>query len=53
MIDFIGFGDKALSGMGVTKPSTKATFLQINGVGNKKLKEFGKKFMEAIQERKG
>jgi len=47
---YIVFGDKALRGMCVTKPITKAAFLKINGVGEKKLKKFGKKFMEAIQD---
>lgn len=50
---YIVFGDKALRGMCVTKPTTKAAFLQINGVGDKKLKKFGKKFMAAIKEYEG
>ena len=50
---YIVFGDKALRGMCVTKPTTKATFLKVNGVGDKKLKKFGKKFMEAIKEYEG
>jgi ATP-dependent DNA helicase RecQ len=47
---YIVFGDKALRGMCAKKPTTDAEFLKINGVGEKKLKKFGKKFMEAIRE---
>lgn len=47
---YIVFGDKALRGMCITKPQTKAAFLKVNGVGDKKLKKFGEKFMEAIKE---
>ncbi len=47
---YIVFGDKALRGMCVTKPTTNSEFLKINGVGDKKLKKFGKKFMDAIRE---
>lgn len=47
---YIVFGDKSLREMSVKKPQTKEDFLEINGVGDKKLKKFGKKFMEAIAE---
>jgi ATP-dependent DNA helicase RecQ len=50
---YIVFGDKTLRGMCTTKPQTKAEFLKINGVGEKKLKKFGKKFMAAIKEYEG
>ncbi len=50
---YIVFGDKTLRGMCVSKPTTKAEFLRINGVGEKKLKKFGEKFMEAIREHEG
>lgn len=50
---YIVFGDKALSGMCQHKPQTDAEFLRINGVGDKKLKKFGKVFMEAIREYEG
>jgi len=50
---YIVFGDKAIRGMCVNKPQTKAAFLKINGVGEKKLKKFGKKFMDAIKEYEG
>ena len=35
------------------KPQTDKDFLEINGIGDKKLKRFGKKFMEAIKEYEG
>lgn len=47
---YIIFGDKTLRGMCIHKPQTDQAFLQINGVGEKKLKKFGKKFIKAIQE---
>jgi len=50
---YIVFGDKALRGMCVSKPQTKTEFLKINGVGEKKLKKFGQKFIEAIKEYEG
>jgi ATP-dependent DNA helicase RecQ len=50
---YIVFGDKALRGMCVSKPTTKAAFLKVNGVGDKKLKKFGTVFMEAIKEYEG
>ncbi len=50
---YIVFGDKALRGMCITKPQTKTDFLKVNGVGEKKLKKFGKKFMEVIKEYEG
>jgi ATP-dependent DNA helicase RecQ len=47
---YIVFGDKALRDMSIKKPQTNKDFLNINGVGDKKLKQFGKKFMDAIRE---
>jgi ATP-dependent DNA helicase RecQ len=47
---YIVFGDKSLRDMAQNKPQTNETFLEINGVGNKKLKKFGEVFMKAIQE---
>lgn len=47
---YMVFGDKALRGMAESKPSTDEEFLNINGVGDKKLKKFGAVFMEAIRE---
>jgi len=50
---YIIFGDKALREMALHKPQTKEQFLNINGVGNKKLTRFGKLFMQAIAEYEG
>jgi len=50
---YMVFGDKTLRSMCTHKPTTKAAFLKVHGVGDKKLKKFGKKFMEAIQEYEG
>ena len=50
---YIVFGDKALREMSTHKPQTDTEFLNINGVGDKKLKRFGKKFMAAIREYEG
>ena len=50
---YIVFGDKSLRAMCVSKPQANAEFLKINGVGEKKLKKFGKKFMDAIKEYEG
>lgn len=47
---YIVFSDKALRGMCDNKPQTNEAFLEINGVGEKKLKRFGKIFMSAIKE---
>ena len=46
---YIVFGDKALKEMATHFPQTSSEFLNINGVGNKKLSQFGEKFMEAIK----
>lgn len=50
---YIVFGDKSLKEMSAHKPQTDKAFLEITGVGEKKLKKFGKKFMAAIQEYEG
>lgn len=47
---YIVFGDKSLREMSVYKPQTDKEFLRINGVGDKKLKKFGKIFMATIKE---
>jgi ATP-dependent DNA helicase RecQ len=46
---YIIFGDKALREMALHKPTTNQSFLNINGVGDKKLKQFGDLFMGAIR----
>lgn len=47
---YIVFGDKSLRAMAKTKPVTNTAFLEINGVGDKKLKKFGEVFMQTIRE---
>jgi ATP-dependent DNA helicase RecQ len=49
---YIVFGDKALHEMALHKPQTDEDFLNINGVGDKKLKQFGEIFMDAIRKYK-
>lgn len=43
------FGDKALYEMATHFPQTGIAFLKINGVGNRKLVQFGEIFMSAIR----
>jgi ATP-dependent DNA helicase RecQ len=50
---YIIFGDKALREMASSKPQTDDAFLNINGVGDKKLVKFGELFMNAIREYEG
>ncbi len=47
---YIVFGDKALHEMALKKPKTAEAFLNISGVGEKKLAQFGDIFMDAIRE---
>jgi ATP-dependent DNA helicase RecQ len=47
---YIIFGDKALKEMSLYQPKTDKAFLNINGVGEKKLARFGELFMRAIKE---
>lgn len=44
------FGDKALIEMATTYPQTPEAFLEVSGVGNKKLTQFGEQFMSVIQQ---
>lgn len=46
---YIVFGDKALYEMATHFPQTPADFLEISGVGNRKLAQFGELFMSAIR----
>lgn len=46
---FIIFGDKALQEMASLIPSNKEEFLQISGVGEKKMEQFGSVFLACIQ----
>lgn len=50
---YIVFGDKSLRDMAEKKPMTNKAFLEINGVGDKKLKKFGKIFIQTIKEHEG
>lgn len=45
---FAVFGDAALTQMAIYFPKTNAEFLQINGVGEKKLERYGKIFIQEI-----
>jgi ATP-dependent DNA helicase RecQ len=47
---YIIFGDKALRDMASKRPQTDEDFLNINGVGDKKLVKFGELFMGAIRD---
>lgn len=47
---YVVFGDKALRDMAAKLPQTPDAFLEINGVGNRKLAQFGKQFMSAIRQ---
>ncbi|MCF7910537.1 HRDC domain-containing protein, partial [Candidatus Pacearchaeota archaeon] len=46
---FIIFGDASLHEMATNFPTNKQEFLQITGVGEKKLKDFGDFFIEVIK----
>ena len=46
---YIIFGDKALRDMASKRPETNEEFLNISGVGDKKLVKFGELFMGAIR----
>ena len=46
---YVIFGDRALREMAAYSPTTPDTFLRINGVGQRKLQDFGDQFIEAIR----
>ena len=46
---YIIFGDKTLREMATHLPKTEAAFLEISGVGNQKLAQFGEKFLTVIR----
>ena len=46
---YIIFGDKTLREMAIHLPKTEADFLEISGVGNQKLAQFGEKFLTVIR----
>ncbi len=47
---YLIFSDASLEEMAATKPSTVEDFLDISGVGKKKLQDYGKPFMKVIQD---
>ena len=47
---YIIFGDKTLRELVIHQPTTDTAFLDINGVGDMKLEQFGDLFMTAIRE---
>ncbi|MCK4415038.1 MAG: DNA helicase RecQ [Candidatus Eisenbacteria sp.] len=47
---FVVFGDASLREMSVRQPTTRAEFLTIKGVGEKKLDEYADAFLAAIEE---
>ena len=46
---YIIFGDKTLRELVIHQPTTDDAFLDINGVGDMKLEQFGELFMDAIR----
>jgi len=46
---YVVFGDKALRDMAAKLPQATDAFLEINGVGNRKLAQFGEQFMSVIR----
>ncbi len=46
---YIVFGDRSLQEMAARLPQTPAAFLEIPGVGNRKLSQFGEQFMSVIR----
>ncbi|MBI2120732.1 MAG: RecQ family ATP-dependent DNA helicase [Parcubacteria group bacterium] len=47
---YIVFGDKTLREMASLFPETPEEFLELNGVGNRKLEQFGELFLSVIRE---
>ena len=49
---FVVFSDRALQDMAARKPRTRDQFLDVHGVGQKKLEEYGDSFLaEILRER--
>ena len=46
---YLIFSDRSLEEMAAVKPSTREDFLDISGVGDKKLQDYGKQFLGEIQ----
>lgn len=49
MPPYIVFSDKTLIDMCVKKPSNESEMLEVSGVGENKLKKYGQRFLEEIQ----
>ena len=47
---FVIFGDRSLRDMVRSRPQTNSAFLELFGVGEHKLEQYGKRFMERIRE---
>jgi len=47
---YVVFGDKSLRSMALLKPTTRAAFLGVHGVGEKKADEYAAVFMNAIEQ---
>ena len=45
---FVVFSDRSLQDMAVRKPRTRDEFLDVHGVGQKKLEEYGDPFLAEI-----
>jgi len=45
---FVVFSDRSLTEMAAKRPQSESQFLDINGVGPQKLKEYGKTFLSLI-----
>ncbi len=46
---YVIFGDRSLQEMSAYHPTTPDAFLRVNGVGQKKLQDFGEQFLEVIR----
>ncbi len=46
---YIVFGDAALRNMAMRRPSTSEAFLEVNGVGEKKCRQYGEIILDAIK----
>ncbi|HOE27830.1 MAG TPA: HRDC domain-containing protein, partial [bacterium] len=46
---YVVFGDAALRDMARRRPCTPAEFMEVNGVGEKKCRQFGSVFLAAIR----
>jgi ATP-dependent DNA helicase RecQ len=49
---FVIFSDASIADMAIHQPTTPEAFLQIHGVGKRKLEKYGPVFLEEIQREK-